>query len=69
VCRAGDPTVKALQRDGAAATGQADAVGGLGDGTDAGVLALVVGDEQHTVVLAGVHRERQRHAREDDDVV
>ena len=69
VRRAGDPTVKALQRDGATATGQADAVGGLGDGTDAGVLAFVMGDEQHTVVLAGVHRQRQRHAREDDDVV
>jgi triosephosphate isomerase len=29
----------------------------------------VMWDQEHAVVLAGVHGERQRHAREDDDVV
>ena len=67
--RAGDAAVQALEGDGARATGQADAVGDLGDGADVGEFVLVSGNEQDALLLAGVDRERQRHAREDDDVV
>ena len=66
---AGDAAVKSLQGDGASAAGQADAVGDLGDGADGGEFVLVVGDEQDALLLAGVDGERERHAREDDDVV
>ena len=66
---AGDSAVEALERDGAGAAGQADAVGDLGDGADGGEVLLVPGHEQHALLLAGVHGERERHAREDDGVV
>ncbi len=66
---AGNATVEALERDGAGATGQADAVGDLGDGADVGKFVFVSGNEQDSFLLAGVDRERQRHAREGHDVV
>ena len=66
---AGDATVQALEGDGAAAAGQPDAVGDLGDRADVGKFLFVSGDEQHPLLLAGVDREREGHAREDHDVV
>ena len=43
---AGDAAVQALQRDGASAAGQADAVGDLGDRADVGEFLFVSGNEQ-----------------------
>jgi hypothetical protein len=61
--------VETAQRDGAASAGKADGVGHLGDGADARVLALVLGDEQHAALVADVDRQGHLHVREDDDVV
>ena len=66
---AGDAAVQPLQRDRAAAAGQPDAVGDLGDRADACEVLLVPRHEQHAILIAGVDRQRERHAREDDDVV
>ena len=66
---AGDAAVQPLQRHGARAAGQADAVGDLGDRADGGEFLLVPGHEQDALLLADVHGERERHAREDDGVV
>ena len=66
---AGDAAMEALEGDGAGAAGQPDAVGDLGDRADGGEFVLVSGNEQDSLLLAGVDRERERHAREDDDVV
>ena len=66
---AGDPAVEAVQLDGAGAAGQPDAIGDLGHGADAGEIALVAGDEQDALLLAGIDRQRDGHAREDDGVV
>jgi hypothetical protein len=66
---AGNAAVQALKGDGARSAGQADAVGDLGHGADIGELLLVMGDEEDPVLLTHVHRERERHAREDDGVV
>ena len=69
VCGAGDAAVEALQCDGTRSAGQAHAVGDLGDGADAGVFLLVVGNEEDAVLLTGVDGKRERHTGEDDDVV
>ena len=45
------------------------AIDDLGDGADAGKFLFVSGNEQNPFLLAGVDRERERHAREGDDVV
>ena len=66
---AGHAAVQALEGHGASAAGQANAVGHLRDRADAGKFVFVSGNEQHSLLLAGVDRERQRHAREDHDVV
>ena len=66
---AGDAAVQTVQGDGAAAAGKTDGVGHLGDGADARVLALVLGDEQDAALVADVDRQRHVHVREDDDVV
>ena len=58
-----------LERHGGAAARQPDAVGDLGDGADLGVLALVLGHEQHALLVADVDRQRHVHVGEDDDVV
>jgi hypothetical protein len=58
-----------LKGDGAGATGQADAVADLGDRSDVGKFVFVSGNEQHSLLLAGVDRERERHARKGHDVV
>ena len=66
---AGDSTVESLERDGASAARQPDAVDDLGDRADVGKFGFVSGNEQDSLLLAGVDRERERHAREDHDVV
>ena len=66
--RAGDAAVQAVQRDGAAAAGEADAVGDLGDGADLRVLVVVLGHEQHALLVADVDGEGDVHVGEDDDV-
>ena len=52
--RAGDAAVEPVERDGAGAAGQADALGHLGDGADGRVLALVARDEQDALLVADV---------------
>ena len=66
---AGDAAMEALQRHGAATTGEADAVADLGDGAHGGEFGLVARDQQDLLLIAGFDRQRERHAREDDDVV
>ena len=66
---AGDSAVESLQRDGASAARQADAVDDLGDRADVGKFSFVSGNEQNPFLLAGVDREREGHARESHDVV
>ena len=34
-----------------------------------GEFVFVAGDQQHALFIAGVDRQRERHAREDDDVL
>ncbi len=54
---------------GAAAAGQADAVGDLGDRAHLGELAVVAGDEQHALLVTRVDGEGHIHGGEDDGVV
>ena len=62
--------VQAVQGDGAAAAGHADALADLGDRADLRVLAFVARDEQHALlVVADVDGDRDVHVREDDEVV
>ena len=42
---------------------------GVGNGAYGGELIRVAGYQQHPLLIAGVHGEGERHAREDDDVV
>jgi hypothetical protein len=58
-----------LQGRGACSAGQANLVIDLGDGTYRGELLAVPGDQQDPLLLAGFDRQRERHPREDDDVV
>ena len=51
--------MEALERDGAGAARQADAVGDLGDRADVGKFVLMSGNEQDSFLLAGVDRERE----------
>ncbi len=66
---AGDAAHDALQLHATAAAGQADALGDVGDRADRRVLALMTGDEQDAVVVAGIDRQRHVHGGEDDGVV
>jgi hypothetical protein len=61
--------VEAVQCDGSAAAGKANAVGDLGDGADLRVLVLVLGDEQDAVLGTDVDGEGDVHVGEDDDVL
>ena len=63
-----DPAVQAVQRDGATAAGKPDAIGDLGDGADLRVAVVVLGHEQHAVLVADVDGEGDVHVREDDEV-
>ena len=65
---AGDAAVQALEGDGATSAGQADAVRHLGDGADLRVLVVVLGHEQHALLVADVDGEGDVHVGEDDDV-
>ena len=65
---AGDSTMEAVQRDSAPAAWQPDAIGDLGDGADLRVLVLVLGHEQHALLVADVDGEGHVHVGEDDDV-
>ena len=65
---AGDAAVQALEGDGPTTAGQADAVRHLGDGADLRVLVVVLGHEQHAILLADVDGEGDVHVGEDDDV-
>ena len=58
-----------LQRDRPATAGEPHAVGDLGDRTDAGEVLLVLGNQQHALLIAGFDRQRERHTREDDHVL
>jgi hypothetical protein len=61
--------VLAGDRDRAATAGQTDLLGDLGDRADLEKLVVVTRDEDHTLVLAHVDRERDAHVGEDDGVV
>ena len=67
--RTGDAAVQALQRDRASTAGQPDAVGHLGDGADGRVLVVVLGHEQHALLVADVDGEGDVHVREDHEVL
>ena len=64
-----DPTVEPLEGHGPRASRQANPIGDLGDRADVGKFIFVSGNEQDSLLLAGVDRERERHAREGHDVV
>ena len=64
-----DAAVQPLQGHRVPAAGQPQATRHLGDGADAGVLALVHRHEEHTLLVARLDRERHRHVREDDAVL
>jgi hypothetical protein len=66
---AGDAAVQPLDGERSPAAGEADPVGDLADGADPGEFLLVAWHQQDLVLLAGVDRQRERHAREDDDIV
>ena len=66
---AGDAAVQAGQHDRVPAAGQAHVLADVGDGADVRELVLVARDEQDTLLVADVDRQRQRHRREDDDVL
>ena len=61
--------VQAGQGDGGGAAGQADAVGNLGHGADLRVLLLVPRHQENAILVAGVHRQRDGHAREHHGVL
>ena len=63
-----DAAVQAVQCDGTTAAGEPNAVGDLGDGADLRVLVLVLGHEQHALLVADVDGEGHIHVGEDDDV-
>ena len=69
VCGTRDTAGDAGQGDGAAATREPDVVGDLGDRADLGELALVAGDEQHSLLVADADGKRHIHGGEDHRVV
>ena len=64
-----DTAGDAGQGDGTAAAGEPDVVGDLGDRADLGELALVAGNEQHTLLVAHADGKRHIHGGEDHRVV
>jgi hypothetical protein len=60
--------VQTVQRDGATAAGQADAVRDLGDRADLRVAVLVLGHEQHALLVADVDGQGDVHRGEHDGV-
>ena len=69
VSRARDAASDAGELDGAAATGEADVIGDLGDGADLRELALVARDEQDPLLVANADGKRHIHGGEDHRVV
>ena len=68
--RGADPAaVLALERDGAAAAGQADAVDHVGHRADGGELVALARNEHDAFLVADVDRQRHCHGREDDRIV
>jgi hypothetical protein len=65
----GDAAVQPLQRERAPSAGQPHPVGHFGDRAHGRELLPVTGHEQYTLFVAGLDGQRERHAREDDDVV
>ena len=65
---AGQPSVKPGEGHGAAAAREPHLLAHLGDGADAGELALVLGNEQNSVLVAGLDGEGHVHVGEDDRV-
>ena len=65
---AGDATVQALSTTARPPPGRRTRFGDLATVPTA-ANSVVTRHEQHTLLLAGVDRQRERHAREDDDVV
>ena len=63
------PRWRPVELDGAAAAGQPDLVADLGDGADLRVRVLVARHEQHALLVADVHGQRDAHVREHDDVL
>ncbi len=61
--------VLAGDRDSAAAAGEADLLGDLGDRADLEELVLVAGNEHDALVVADVDRQRDAHRWEHDSVV
>ena len=66
---AGDSAVQSLKGNGTCAAGEADAVGDLGHRADGCKFLLVTGHQQDALLIAGLDGQRERHAREDDNVV
>ena len=64
-----DAAGDAGELDGAAAAGQPDAVGHLGDGADLGEGVVVPRDEQHAILVTDVDGKRDVHGGEDHGVV
>ena len=65
----GDAAHLAGEGHGAAAAGQADAIGDVRDRPDLRELRLVTGHEQHALVVDDVHGQRHVHRGEHDRVV
>ena len=61
--------MQAVQRHGRVAARKPDLVGDLGDGADLRVLAVVLGYEEHALLVPDVDRQGHVHVGEDDDVV
>ena len=63
-----DPAVQAGQRHGAASAGKAHGVDDVGNRADGGKIVLVARNEQHALLVADVHGQRDVHVGKDDDV-
>ena len=60
--------MQAIERNCATAAGKPNPVGHLGDRPHLRVLVVVLGNEQHALLVADVDRESHVHVGEDDDV-
>jgi len=69
VSGAGDTAMESLKRHRVGAARKPDVFGDFGHGAHRGELLLVPRHQQYALFLAGIDGQRERHAREDDDVV
>ncbi len=65
---AGNATVQPVQRNRATAAGKSDPIGDLGDGPHLREAVVVLGHEQHALLVADVDGEGHIHVGEDDEV-